>query len=185
MKTNIIIIFFMILIISCTKKKQENNYNEKTEYSKEMEKYKKEAIEFGNDDAYGSYLEYADNNGLYLEKLSFSLLINNKHKNTKSYYQIFKNIIELNNDNKFKIKYLNNLDSINASYALHYLKEGAKRNDISCQTNLEYIYRNGISIKKDIIKSDSLYSILEKIPSLEKIYKSNKKDKSKIDRIYE
>ena len=170
-------IFFLTLLISCDKENQEISRRDV------MEKYKKDAITHGDDYAYGSCLEYDDNNVSYLDKLSLSIIMNHKHKNLRSYYQVYRNMVELHNNNKYKAEYLKNLDSVNRNYAMHYLKEGARKNDIDCQATLEKIYRHGYGIKNDLKKSDSLYSILEMHPSIGRFYRDNKNDKSRIDRI--
>lgn len=173
---NLSLIFILFSIFSCQKEIKKNDDRDIMEY------YKIKAIKNGDETAYGSYLEYAENNNIYLEKLSLSLIMNHKYKTLLSYKYIFNNLIELENNNKYKVEYLKNLDEIDKNYALYYLMEGAKKNDISCQTTLEKIYRNGIGIKKNQNKSDSLYLILENDSSLKDFYKRNKKDKSKIDR---
>ncbi|MGK4567344.1 hypothetical protein [Flavobacterium sp. 3HN19-14] len=166
-----------VFFISCKEQ-------QKTEVNKEiilMEKYKKKALATGNDYDYGTYLEYAEHNKYPFEKLSVSLLVNHKYKTPLSYYQIFASTIELYNNDVFKLKYLNNLDEANRQFAIHYLKQGAKVDDISCQCALEAIYRNGYGLEKNEMKSDSLYSVLEKDESMGSFYRENKNDKSKID----
>ena len=177
MKTIIITLNFLLLsFFSCDKQPKHDDIEQN------MDEIKNDAIINGNDFAYGSYLEYCNNNNLYLEKLSLSLLMNNKHNNLRSYFEVYVNIVEINNNNEYKAEYLNNLDSINRLYALHYLKEGARRNFITCQCTLEKVYRHkygGAEISRE--KYDSLYSVLEKLPSLGRFYKVNKNNKSKID----
>jgi hypothetical protein len=171
----IIFVLISLSIISCGKEEVNNSTD------KIIIEYKNEAILYGNDFSYSTYLEYAENNNLFLEKLSLSIIMNSKYDNIKSNFEIFKTIIELQNNNVFKTQYVEKLDYANKSYALYYLVKGAKKNHTQCQTILESIYRKGIGLEKNTIKSDSLYFILENSPSIGRFYKDNRKNKSKVD----
>ncbi|RWW96703.1 hypothetical protein [Flavobacterium cerinum] len=178
----IIIVFAGIITISCSKR--DNDVKQKDVNQNEaINHYKQNALLKGDDFAYGTYLEYCDNNNLYLEKLPVSLIMNKKYNSKKSYYQIYRNIIELYNNNNYRADYLENLNDIDRRFAISYLEAGAKKNFRSCQMTLEKILRKGYGIKKNTAKSDSLYSILEKDSAIGRIYLENRNNKSKIDNI--
>ncbi len=172
-----IFIIIVTLLVSCKKEVKQTNHLEI------MERLKKNAIELGDDFSYGTYLEYADNHKMYLDKLSLSIIMNKKHDNLMSYYQIFTNMIALHNNNVYKSQYLKNLDPASRDYAFYFLVEGAKRNYLSCQTVLEKVHRNGYYKQKELKKSDSLFLVLENHRSIGGFYKKNRSDKTKIDRV--
>jgi hypothetical protein len=168
------------LFICC---KDNNISKNKIKYSPEMEHYKNIALKTGDDFAYGTYIEYADNNNLYMEKLSLSLIMNKRYNNLRSYYFIFRNYIELYNNNKYEISYLEKLNDKERLFIIDYLIKGAKLNSITCQSTLEKIFRNGYGYKKDSLKSDSLYTILENNLAIGNFYKNNKNNKSVVDSV--
>jgi len=176
----IVTIVIIINLLSSCGNRDEKKLNRKDI----IEQYRKDAILHGDDSAYGSYLEYASGSGLFYDKLSLSLIMNERFENNKSYYEIYKNIIELRNNNKYSAKYLNNLSNIDRTYSLHYLEEGAKKNIATCQGTLESIYRNGYGIERNLKKSDSIYQILELDRTLGEFYKNNKNNKDKLDKFF-
>jgi hypothetical protein len=179
----IIVVFAGIITISCSKRDNDVKQKDVNQQEEAINHYKQIALLKGDDFAYGTYLEYCDNNNLYLEKLPVSLIMNQKYNSKKSYYQIYRNIIELYNNNNYKAEYLENLNDIDKQFAISYLEEGAKKNSLDCQTTLEKILRKGYGAEKNTAKSDSLYSILEKDSSIGRIYIENRNNKSKIDKI--
>ncbi|MGQ3088648.1 hypothetical protein, partial [Flavobacterium sp.] len=117
------------------------------------------------------------------EQLSVSLIMNHKFDNQRSYYEIYRSMVELNNNFKYEIRKLANLNAPDKEYAMSYLVKGAKKNDIDCQAELEKIYRNGYGVKIDLKRSDSLYSLLEKNEGIGHFYVRHKHNKSKVDEI--
>ena len=150
---------------------------------KRMKKLRDQAILHGDPSTHGTFLEYASNYGDPYENLSVSLLVNHKHKTPESFYWTFTGIIELQNDRKFKVSYLQKLDDANRQFAFHYLLEAAKRDYISAQADLEKVYRNGYGFEKDPHKADSMYTLLENKPSLGSYYKRHRNNKAEIDKI--
>lgn len=175
MKKVLIITILAIFVSSC---KENETPSERRRDVRDS--YRNDAIANGDDFIYGSYMEYADNDSLPYEKLSVSLIVNHKHKLVKSYYGVYRNMIELYNSNRYKADYLENLDSVPRYFALYYLIEGAKKGHISSRVALEKIYRNGFGIPKDSIRADSIYKVLER-SSLGDFYKRNRNNKSKVD----
>ena len=180
----IIVVLAGIITISCSKRDNDVKQKDVNQQEEAMNHYKQNALLKGDDFVYGTYLEYCDNNNLYLDKLPVSLIMNQKYNSKKSYYQIYRNIIELYNNNNYKAEYLENLNDIDRQFAISYLEAGAKKNLRSCQMILEKILRHGYGIKKNTTKSDSLYSILEKDSAMGRIYIENRNNKSKIDKIF-
>jgi len=164
---------------SCTEKEDTNKKNQA--YKKENLKIL--ALREGDDFAYGSYLEFAQSSGIKYEQLSVSLIMNHKFDNEQSYYQIYRCMVELGNDFKYSPKNLANLEATDKAFAMSYLVKGAKKNHLTCQAELEKIYRNGYGQQIDLKKSDSLYSLLEKSAGVGHFYVRHRKNKSKVDEI--
>ena len=174
---------FILLLISCIACTQKENAEEKVQKKTRIEHLKNKAIHEGDDFAYGSYLEFAQNSGIKHEQLSVSLIMNHKFDNERSYYQVFKYMVELDNNFKYDTKNLAKLETSDRAFAMSYLIKGAKKNNIDCQVKLEKIYRNGYGGEINLKKSDSLYSLLEKRAGIGHFYLRHRQDKSKVDEI--
>lgn len=174
----IIYISFLILA-SCAKTK----VDEKEDRLRIIQELRLRAITTGNDSSYGTYLDFVNQENKYYDILSISLIMNHKYKSEKSYYQIYRAIVSMGNNSRYEPKQIENLQEIDRNYALYYLKEGAKKNIISCQAALEKIYRNGYGDKIDVKKSDSIYKILESNSSVGDFYRKNRENKSNVDEI--
>jgi TPR repeat protein len=174
----IIYISFLILA-SCTRTQN----NEKKSRIEIIQDLRIQAITNGDDYSYGTYIDFVNQENKYYDMLTISLIMNHRYKNEKSYYQIYRAIVSMNNNSPYHPKQLEYVQEIDRNYALYYLKEGAKRNDIACQTTLEKIYRNGYGVKVDSKKSDSLYTILENNKAFGDFYRKNRENKKNVDEI--
>lgn len=174
---------FILLLISCAACKQKEEIGENYQKRSRTESLKVLALTKGDDYAYGSYLEFAQSSGVKHEQLSVSLIMNHKFDNERSCYEIYKCIIQIDNDHGVLAKNLVNLEVSDRAFAMSYLIKGAKKNNIECQAELEKIYRNGYGQDVDLRKSDSLYSLLEKRSGVGQFYLRHRQNKSKVDEI--
>jgi len=174
------IIYIPFLILASCAKTQVDEKEDRCDLIQEL---RIQAITTGNDSSYGTYLDFVNQENKHYDILTISLIMNHKYKSEKSYYQIYRAIVSMGNNSRYEPKQLENLQEIDRNYALHYLKEGARRNIISCQAALEKIYRNGYGDKVYPEKSDSIYKILENNPAVGDFYRKNRENKSNADEI--
>ncbi len=169
----------LLTFVSCTKTKR---VDEKSR-CEVIQDLKIQAITKGDESAYGTYLDFTSQDKNYYDVLTISLIMNQKYKSKKSYYQIFRSIVSIKKEGIYEPKQIERLSKVDRNYALYYLKEGAKLNIVNCQVALEKVYRNGYGSKVEFNKSDSVYKILENNKALGDFYRRNRKNKSNVDEI--
>lgn len=182
-------LLLLLFFISCSKEQKpiENKLKEQkpmeNKRSAIMQSLRLEAITTGNDGAYGNYIDFANQEHDYYDLLSLSLIMHHKYQNEKSYYQIYKAMVEVNSGVAYNRRHLEHLNDADRNLAVYYLTKGAQNNSIDCQATLEQIYRNGYGKKVETEKSDSIYRILENNKAIGDFYRSNRENKGNVDEI--
>ena len=177
----IIIIVFIFSNFSCNKNKTEEK---KIEYIKSNYFDDKRIINDkfnvkfkGNLHSFAELELYYSYNDLKKEELlPYILIIVEKYKKYKHCTTAFNSYIEFYTGSKFEydgskmslLRYLKNLNKLNKdqkNYLIYFLNLGLVNNDLASVKYLEILYRNGIGLKKNLIKADSLNN---KLTQLEK-----------------
>lgn len=122
----------------------------------EIHHLKNNIIKKGSESSYIKLATYYENINSYGEILPYYLIMINKHKYNRGYDKVAEEIIKINNNGRFDITYLGKLNQGDRNFVLYYLNIGLKEEDIECIFLFEKIYRNGLGVKKDLIKADSL-----------------------------
>ncbi|MFC6095569.1 hypothetical protein ACFPVY_02835 [Flavobacterium qiangtangense] len=169
----------LLIFVSCKKTK---TVDEKPR-CEVIQELKIQAVTKGDESAYGTYLDFTSQDRNYYDVLTISLVMNQKYKTEKSFYQIFRAMLAIKNEGIYELKKIENLSQADRNYALHYLTEGAKLNIVNCQVALEKVYRNGYGAKIEFNKSDSIYKILENNKAIGDFYRSNRENKNNVDEI--
>lgn len=176
-------ILIILLLINCVACTQKDEIGKKKKKESRAESARTIALRDGDDFAYGSYIEFAQIEGIKYEQLSVSLMMNQKFDNERSYYYIYRYMVEINNNFKYRAEYVANMNNIDRIFAMSYLTKGAIKNRVECQMELEKIYRNGYNMPIDLKKSDSLYKIIEKSSGVGDFYIRHRQNKYKVDEI--
>ena len=108
----------------------------------------------------GSYVDITlyysnDHPELYMEQLPYDLIMC-KANNAPACYEYFVNYIKVCNSGKFDKLTIRKLDKPEQDFLLYILNKGALQEDEYCRSYLYYYYKNGIVLKKDSLKADSL-----------------------------
>lgn len=150
MKRNILfLVISLFLIISCIKKSSISD--------SELEKAKRavvmshDAISYADIDLYYSN----DHPELYMEQLPYDLIMC-KANNDFSFFQFYQNYLKICNSGQFDKTSIIKLDKTEQDFLLYILNKGAIRGEYYCRQYLYYYYKNGIVVKKDSLKADSL-----------------------------
>jgi len=147
MKRNILFLVLFILTSSCIRKRIRDD---------EVNNAKREVVKTQSVEAYFDLGEYYDNEDLYLDELPYDLIMSKKSNNVTSCYYFYHNYIRICNSGKFDKNVINKLDKPEQDFLIYMLNKGALKGDMSCQSYLYYYYKNGIVVKKNSLKADSL-----------------------------
>jgi len=109
------------------------------------------AISYADIDLYYSN----DHPELYMEQLPYDLIMC-KANDGYACYQFYKNYLKLSNSGKFDKASIIRLAKPEQDFLLYILNKGAMLGDEYSQSYLYYYYKNGIVVKKDSLKADSL-----------------------------
>ena len=96
-----------------------------------------------------------DHPELYMEQLPYDLIMC-KANDGYACYQFYKNYLKACNSGKFDKLSIRKLDKPEQDFLLYILNKGALQDEYYCRQYLYYYYKNGIVVKKDSLKADSL-----------------------------
>lgn len=101
------------------------------------EKYNlsREIIKSGNTRAYIKYSSNEENNGI-LGNLSYSFIMADKYNNSQACYDVYYEIIKLNNEGEFDENKIEMLPKIHKQLVVYYLKKGDSLGNVSCKNVL-------------------------------------------------
>ena len=150
MKRNILfIVISLFLITSCIKKSSiSDSVLEDAKRAVVMSHY---AISYADIDLYYSN----DHPELYMEQLPYDLIMCNANDGFAC-YRFYENYLKISNSGKFDKLSISKLDKPEQDFLLYILNKGAMLGDEYSQQYLYYYYKNGIVVKKDSLKADSL-----------------------------
>jgi len=145
------LVIILFLIISCRRTK-----------TTDSELVEAERVVVKSQDA-GSYVDIMfyysnDHPELYMEQLPYDLIMCNA-KDGAACYNFYANYLKIRNSGKFDKESIRKLDKPEQDFLIYMLNKGALREDMYCQMYLYYYYKNGIVVKKDSLKADSLSKI--------------------------
>jgi len=185
MKTlRIVLLMSCFSFIFCQEKKEDvkkGNGNKeefkKSKYFKEERiKDNKYNVKYNGDEHSFSELElyYSYNNLRKEELLPYALIIVEKYKKYKYCTAVFNNLIEFYTGKEFQydgtekslILFLRNFEQLNIAqkqYVLYFLELGAENRDFGSLNFLKLLNREGIGMKKNMIKADNLQNIISSI----------------------
>ncbi|WP_428069077.1 hypothetical protein [Chryseobacterium gambrini] len=149
---NLSFVIIIFTIINC--KESDHSLSQK-----EISYLRNDIIKNGNEYSYIKLSSYNDNMKFYGETLPYSLIMINTHGYKRGYDKIAEEVIRINNNGQYDIRYLKKLNPGDRDFILYYLKLGLNEGDIECIFLFENIYREGLSVDKDIKKADSLKNI--------------------------
>jgi len=96
-----------------------------------------------------------DHPELYMEQLPYDLIMC-KANYGYACYRFYENYLKINNSGKFNKLSISKLDKPEQEFLLYILNKGAMLGDEYSQKYLYYYYKNGIVVKKDSLKADSI-----------------------------
>ncbi len=96
-----------------------------------------------------------DHPELYMEQLPYDLIMC-KANDGYACYRFYENYLKISNSGKFDKLHIRKLDTQEQDFLLYILNKGAMLGDESSQSYLYYYYKNGIVVKKDSLKADSI-----------------------------
>ena len=106
-------------------------------------------------------MHYSDQKDYYNE-LPFSLMmIKSNNKYDHGYYEFFYTYMMISNSNKFDLNHINKFEKPERDYLIFLLNKGAKKESYSSREALNYYYKNGIGVEKNLKKADSLNTFLK------------------------
>lgn len=145
----LIFVITIFLLISCIRKSSISDA--------EVEEAKR-AVVMSHDA--GSYVDinlyYSnDHPELYMEQLPYDLIMC-KANNKFSCFRFYENYLKACNSGKFDKLSIRKLDKPEQDFLLYILNKGATLGDEFSQSYLYYYYKNGIVVKKDSLKADSI-----------------------------
>lgn len=150
-----IIILITLTIISCGKKEDGKLTQD------DIKILKDKSINQGDKYSYSLLVAHYQNIGSY-EMLPYSFIIAKKYKNPDAFIEIYKDLIKLENNGKFKESLILNLSKEESSYVLSLLQRGAELDDIDCKVFLAHHYRYGLGLPKNQKIADSIMNTIDK-----------------------
>jgi hypothetical protein len=136
----------LFLITSCARSRLTHS---------ELEKAKKEVILRHDVDSYNELIWHYSDSSEYMEQFPFDLIMC-KANNSSACYECYKNYIRVCNSGKFDKLSIVKLDKPERDFLFNILNKGALLGDEYCRSYLYYYFKNGIVVKKDSLKADSL-----------------------------
>lgn len=145
------LVIILFLIISCVKKSSISE--SELEDAKRAVVMSHDVISYGDIDTY--YLN--DHPELYMEQLPYDLIMC-KANYGYACYRFYENYLTLSNSGKFDKLSISKLDKSEQDFLLYILNKGALQEgeEYYCRQYLYYYYKNGIVVKKDSLKADSI-----------------------------
>ena len=143
MKNKFLILIFLILCC-CSKNK-----------SNKIQTAKDEVMSSADLTSYTILSNHLEDENNYQDLLPYSLKI--QKTNQVGCYDFFTNYIKIASNNKFQINYILNLEKPEQDFLIYILKKGALKDETRCKETLIEYYKNGVSVEKNLTKSDSIY----------------------------
>jgi hypothetical protein len=140
------LVIALFLITSCSRSRLTDS---------ELEKAKKEVILTHDASSYLDLTCHYSDSLEYMEQLPYDLIMCNAN-NCAACYNFYVNYIKACNSGKFEKASICKLDKPEQDFLLYILNKGALKGDEYCRSYLYYYYKNGIVVKKDLLKADSL-----------------------------
>jgi len=148
------LVIILFLIISCSRTRITDS---------ELVEAKRVVVTSQDAGSYVDIMLYYSNDHpeLYMEQLPYDLIMCNAN-NGPSCYNFYKNYLKIRNSGKFDKASISKLDKPEQDFLLHILSKGALLEDEDCRSYLYYYFKNGIVVKKDSLKADSLSKFFPK-----------------------
>ncbi|MFZ4582651.1 MAG: hypothetical protein ACOYM7_08365 [Paludibacter sp.] len=145
----LILVITPILLISCIRKSSISDSR--------LEEAKRAVVISQDADSYCDVDMYYSNDHpeLYMEQLPYDLVMC-KANNDFSCFRFYENYLKISNSGKFEKSSIIKLDKPEQDFLIYILNKGAILGDEYCRSYLYYYYKNGIAVKKDLLKADSL-----------------------------
>lgn len=124
--------------------------------SVELRELQDSIIATGDAKAYITLIRCFADKENYYQLLPYSMHMAMKYDNADAYYQLYYDIIKLQNSGKYDMERIRNLDADSREFVISCLRNGAKKGDRDCQEALSQHYRNGWGLPKNIEKADSI-----------------------------
>lgn len=121
----------------------------------ELEKAKNDVVLKHDVSSYVDLTFHYSNCPEYLEQLPYDLIMSNAN-NGYACYNFYVNYIKACNSDKFDKVSICKLDKTEQDFLLYILNKGALQGEEYCRSYLYYYYKNGIAVKIDSLKADSL-----------------------------
>lgn len=152
-----ILILFSVFLICC----KETDSSSLT--AKEIVQLKNDIVNRGSQSSYARLDNHYRNSAGYIEILPYSMIMINKFNNKYSYIRILEVLIKMNNDGKYELSSIKNLNKGDRDFAIYYLRKGVNQEDPESTKILSELYKYGWAVSKDLKKSDSLHIAYENI----------------------
>lgn len=145
-----LIFILIILCTSCIKSADGDLSNE------EIIVLRQKVLSNGDKYSYSRLIAYYSDRDNYYELFPYTLIMADKYHNADGYFQMYYDMIKINNNGKFNPQLIVNLDQNDIDFVLSNLLRGAKLNDTDCKVFLAKHYKNGYGIIKNERVADSL-----------------------------
>ena len=143
------LVIILSLFISCIEKSSIGD--------SELEDAKRAVVNSQYSPAYADIDLYYSNDHpeLYMEQLPYDLIMC-KANDGFACYKFYENYLKACNSGKFDKLSISKLDKPEQDFLLYILNKGAMLDDTYSQQYLYFYYKNGIVVKKDSLKADSI-----------------------------
>ncbi|MEO8236876.1 MAG: hypothetical protein ABI793_06535 [Flavobacterium sp.] len=148
-------IILLLLLISCIKTVDGDLSKE------ELIDLKQNIFYHGDKYSFSRLIAYYSDRDNYYELLPYSFIMADKYKNGDGYFQVYYDLIKINNNGRYATNLIVNLNQDNIEFVLSNLEKGAKLNDTDCKVFLAKHYKNGFGIIKNEKIADSLMNSIE------------------------
>ena len=142
------LVIILFLIISCSRTRITDS---------ELVEAKRVVVTSQDAGSYVDIMLYYSNDHpeLYMEQLPYDLIMCNANDGGAC-YNFYVNYLKIRNSGKFNKASISKLDKPEQDFLLYILNKGALLEDEYCRSYLYYYHKNGIVVKKDSLKTDSL-----------------------------
>jgi len=123
---------------------------------KQITELEQKVLSSGDKYSYSRLIAFYSDKNNYYELLPYSFVMGSKYHNPDGYFQIYYDLIKINNNGKFSPELIVNLNKDDMDFVISNLKRGAELNDQDCKVFLAKHYAGGFGVIQNKKTADSL-----------------------------